>query len=521
MGGIPYTSGGCGTCRRRKVKCDETKPECLRCTKYGHQCTGYDKKRLSGQGRTATAAEKASKLAPAPNVALVKASMVSVPRPNVNPELRSQLLSTFIESYLPLRQNLHDSSGRSFLATLPELSQGSAILEKAGICLASVFLAKLNQDDRLLQYSSRLYGNTLRNVHGKITSGATFGQDILYTTVVLQLYELIHSSPPGFSAWIAHVQGGIAISMQTSAQGKRTIAEKLFQRQLKYVTLCDSIGKRKAPYLYNTQLWRHDPQSMGEIDPIDEFIHLLAKCCVIMEQVDHYALTLPDSTEERHQTGDQLLRTCLEFEEELHQACVSMQHKLGEPTVAAPGDVPRGDFRDTLDTDLFPSILNFASLACAESHLAYWTTLILLYPLIGELSSILDGPHRDVPVPIYYDCTNGGTAKRVTRKLTADTPSAYTALAEHYAGEICRSVFYFIQPEMKTLGAQNLLAPFSQCVQFFSVEGLTTKLRWCQSVLSVLPHLGLGLAPLLKEMVWPQYRSAQGRRRSAEQALNG
>lgn len=29
---------GCNTCKQRKVKCDETKPSCLRCTRTGRQC---------------------------------------------------------------------------------------------------------------------------------------------------------------------------------------------------------------------------------------------------------------------------------------------------------------------------------------------------------------------------------------------------------------------------------------------------------------------------------------------------
>ncbi|KAF2872183.1 hypothetical protein BDV95DRAFT_38257 [Massariosphaeria phaeospora] len=32
---------GCETCRIRRVKCDETKPECNRCTKTGRKCEGY------------------------------------------------------------------------------------------------------------------------------------------------------------------------------------------------------------------------------------------------------------------------------------------------------------------------------------------------------------------------------------------------------------------------------------------------------------------------------------------------
>jgi hypothetical protein len=33
---------GCSTCKQRKVKCDETRPECLRCTKAGKLCGGYE-----------------------------------------------------------------------------------------------------------------------------------------------------------------------------------------------------------------------------------------------------------------------------------------------------------------------------------------------------------------------------------------------------------------------------------------------------------------------------------------------
>ncbi|CAG8979869.1 hypothetical protein HYALB_00002642 [Hymenoscyphus albidus] len=37
----PKVKTGCQTCKIRRVKCDETKPSCLRCVKFGHQCDGY------------------------------------------------------------------------------------------------------------------------------------------------------------------------------------------------------------------------------------------------------------------------------------------------------------------------------------------------------------------------------------------------------------------------------------------------------------------------------------------------
>ncbi|KAH6665665.1 hypothetical protein B0J14DRAFT_491773, partial [Halenospora varia] len=39
--GMPKVRTGCSTCKIRHVKCDETKPACLRCTKFGFECSGY------------------------------------------------------------------------------------------------------------------------------------------------------------------------------------------------------------------------------------------------------------------------------------------------------------------------------------------------------------------------------------------------------------------------------------------------------------------------------------------------
>lgn len=243
-----------------------------------------------------------------------------------------------------------------------------------------------------------------------------------------------------------------------------------------------------------------------------------------MEQVDRFIVAQPASPGKDLQTGDELLRVCLKLEENLHQARISMQQKLGSPKIATQRSFPQGDLRNTLYTKLFAPPLEFASLTCAESHMLYWSTFILLYPLIGELYFIIDGPHKSSPVPVYYDTTNGESLPSgnttITTTLSDDVHTAYIALAEHSANEICRSVLYCIQPDMKTLGAQQLLAPLSQSLQFFHVEGLTAKLRWCQDVLTALTHMGLGIAPFLKEMVWPQYRSAQGRRHAAQRLLN-
>ncbi|KAF1966365.1 hypothetical protein BU23DRAFT_518131 [Bimuria novae-zelandiae CBS 107.79] len=44
----PKTKTGCITCRIRRIKCDEAKPSCKRCTSTGRKCDGYTTSGLSG-----------------------------------------------------------------------------------------------------------------------------------------------------------------------------------------------------------------------------------------------------------------------------------------------------------------------------------------------------------------------------------------------------------------------------------------------------------------------------------------
>ncbi|PVH95520.1 hypothetical protein DM02DRAFT_600726 [Periconia macrospinosa] len=52
-------SKGCDPCRAKKVKCDEGKPNCIRCTKSGHECKYRDQADLLFRNQTAFAAQKA------------------------------------------------------------------------------------------------------------------------------------------------------------------------------------------------------------------------------------------------------------------------------------------------------------------------------------------------------------------------------------------------------------------------------------------------------------------------------
>lgn len=74
--------------------------------------------------------------------------------------------------------------------TLPTLIGNSPLLDKAIGSLSSAFLAKQNKDERLLQYSTKLYSSAMENLQGKIRLGRSLGKDLLYTTIIFQVYEV-------------------------------------------------------------------------------------------------------------------------------------------------------------------------------------------------------------------------------------------------------------------------------------------------------------------------------------------
>lgn len=113
-----------------------------------------------------------------------------VPQLNTNVEVRSQLFQSFIDRYLPQSQYIRDRTGENILQTLPDLSGSSLLLDKAVVALPTAFLAKQNQDRHLLQNSTKIYGNAIQMLYGKISSGRALGKDALYTTIIFQIYEV-------------------------------------------------------------------------------------------------------------------------------------------------------------------------------------------------------------------------------------------------------------------------------------------------------------------------------------------
>jgi hypothetical protein len=209
MPGAPWRSQGCNTCRRRKVKvcnptitaaivnryppqCDGERPHCARCLRGGHRCDGYDRSRKFVHAFSApdtTSKDLSVKRQPRKQ----DASFSTI---NVNTQIRSQLFSLFIDSYIPSRPlgqiNFRCQQASNLIEVFPTVMNGknSQLLDRAISALAAVFVGNKIGDEQLIRHGVGLYNNAIRVFARLIPRWGLPVQEVLCANVVFQLYEV-------------------------------------------------------------------------------------------------------------------------------------------------------------------------------------------------------------------------------------------------------------------------------------------------------------------------------------------
>ncbi|KAL4884732.1 hypothetical protein BJY04DRAFT_215184 [Aspergillus karnatakaensis] len=211
-------SRGCYTCRARKVKCDEGKPVCKRCTKGNRTCGGYrvlDNKKAPSkptglvQGTSAARdqdliAQQLQSLLQCPN---------AVWGPNGNLNIDS--LSAFYESFgwLPQVQSFHGG----FLTTIPVLlaslkEPDASPLPQALTALLLAFVSERHGEDHgAVTAAMTCYGNALQLIR-QLIEGRNPERTIefLMTIFVLGVYEDLASADCTKMTSNSHLKGAIA-----------------------------------------------------------------------------------------------------------------------------------------------------------------------------------------------------------------------------------------------------------------------------------------------------------------------
>lgn len=195
-------------------KCDGERPHCARCLRGGHRCDGYDRSRkfvhtfaepvVSKTGEKDLAAQRRS--------SEDAAAFVTI---NVNAQIRSQLFSLFIDSYIPSspvgKVNFRCAQTSNLIEVFPRVMNGrnSQLLDRAISALATVFVGKTVGDDRLIRHGIMLYNNAIQVFARLIPRAGLPVQEVLCANVVFQLYEVRYARTDS-TAPADHISSSIA-----------------------------------------------------------------------------------------------------------------------------------------------------------------------------------------------------------------------------------------------------------------------------------------------------------------------
>ncbi|KAK6334405.1 hypothetical protein TWF730_003619 [Orbilia blumenaviensis] len=196
---------GCLTCRKRKKKCDEGKPECNNCGKNGYVCEGYSPKTYWRSGRDSTHRIPFQPTLPA----LIE---------GVESDLDRRLLNHFVVTVSSVFSHLSEE-GRTFKEVLLPLAIDNSGLMHSMLCLAASHLAKTDPSVRNAQYHHKdLAIRILTQGINSLTlqEGSVIDDSTVATTIILCLEAIGEGDNTG-----AH---------QTHMAYLRSVAEKMDAR---------------------------------------------------------------------------------------------------------------------------------------------------------------------------------------------------------------------------------------------------------------------------------------------------
>ncbi|PYI03715.1 hypothetical protein BO78DRAFT_421328 [Aspergillus sclerotiicarbonarius CBS 121057] len=246
-------SEGCGTCRARKVKCDEARPVCGRCRKAKRTCSGYrdplslwfrdESQSVARRVKGFASLDASPPLAEPPVLTVARQKSASEaypghrtlqsPIPIVNFALDHTFQATcfFLNTYTwfnaskVVESSLHHRAGPA-----EALGEKAMMAGIASVGLAN--LANLRRSPSLRLSARREYATALQLTNTALCDPALVRADTTLTAIVcLSLFEIVacerHES---LEAWIEHSQGvATLLELRGSEQLQRESGFWMFQ----------------------------------------------------------------------------------------------------------------------------------------------------------------------------------------------------------------------------------------------------------------------------------------------------
>ncbi|PVH81236.1 hypothetical protein DL98DRAFT_175582 [Cadophora sp. DSE1049] len=206
----------CQACHTRRIRCDETLPQCNQCLRAGRQCPGP----ISGAMIVDVTAQTRIRAHSRPTPSLYHPRAPSSPATLISPSQVPIIIQNFLSQFLDyFASGTSGSPGRFWLHELPSISKSNAGSSN-GLVLAiqatsTVFCANSTSNSSYYADSRSIYGEALERHSRSVAAlrnpesqnSAIPIAQVLCTTLLLGFYEAISSTQVGGEGYMRHVEG--------------------------------------------------------------------------------------------------------------------------------------------------------------------------------------------------------------------------------------------------------------------------------------------------------------------------
>ncbi|KFY42438.1 hypothetical protein V495_04523 [Pseudogymnoascus sp. VKM F-4514 (FW-929)] len=459
-------SGGCRTCRRRKVKCDERRPTCDRCQQSKRDCEGYaaEHRFVSENARAERYAQKkqlpqtAQPKSQSPQDLVILSSSKPCPGPNLGLQgFEDNIYVSFLLSNLFL--------GIPASSPWPGVDTDNNAASCATTCvraLATMYFGRVHHQKYTTTRGQELYGKALVSLNHELQDPQSgMSLSTVTSAMILEIYELVSFN--SMSGWLKHAGGvGRLIELRGPWRHQSPMGRNILEAN-RVIIIINCLIKRKRCFLSSTDWktvpWAQEPESKTSISYLHD---ILSDVPGLMENAD--TIQFSDiASEVSLSCRDLVLHQLASLWTTLYEWRVSWQLQNPASSWEAPS---------TTDQNPFPTAFHFSSLIHANAITLYNATLLLLFKIGFQVL----GPSFN---PLYYSLhlPHGiDYGPHIPPTLTLNTRAI--------AIEICKSVEYHFQEERRGGGTLFLLFPLRLAWQTF--EQSSVEAAWIQGVMEMI-----------------------------------
>lgn len=515
---MPARSTGCIACRRRKIRCDETRPGCARCSTYGIRCPGYSATRartvefkdqtnfiaqraeqryktkalnsrgagdsntaspssLSDSSSYATPSDGEERLDDMVSMfndgssdysmiqALSKPSdaslfpLMSIYSPDVE---RSQVHEQFISTYLPVVRSGAQNGHFSCFISMARQRSGFQALERGMDALSLVQLGSLHKDKRLIGEAVRQYGMALRHISASMARGDfLYSDDVLAAITCVTNCELYGEIAHHGEGWSRHIEGANQLVAARGPQSFKSELSLLLYSNMRHGALLYALISRKTPFMA-APAWRKLAfQSSLVRDESTLFYDIAIQVPGMLQKYDEIDIETSTALSDI----DSVLKESVRLESELRSWFAEWKASA--------------TIENRNDCELRP-IHEFTTFASLVSDRTFQHAYRFLDFLVAYLHSVYW-------MVMFHIRTNIQSLQKLRHRVLHDWyPSPEDAVSEDellgYVLSLCQCIPTFLDPQSASAGHIGIFMPMRTAAIYFTEHGHWRLLRWVGEV---------------------------------------